>query len=279
MTETLATHLAVIGGGPGGYAAAFLAADRGVATVLIDAAAKPGGTCLHAGCIPSKALLHVAQVIRSAADAAAFGVRFAPPEIDVAQLRDKISAIVDSLATNLVELCRKRGIRHIAGRASFVDANTVEVDSGLRVRFRNALIATGSTPMTTAAFALRSPRVLDSTSALALDSIPRSLLVIGGGYIGLELGSVYAALGSEVTVVELTGGLLPGVDRDLVQPLLARLSKQFRQIHLNTKVTELTETARGIEATFEGEVAEKKAAFDKVLVAIGRRPNSGNLGL
>jgi dihydrolipoamide dehydrogenase len=279
MPDLIQTDLVVLGGGPGGYAAAFLAADRGIATTMIDAAVKPGGTCLYIGCIPSKALLHVAQVIRTAQDAAQFGLKFAPPEIDLAALRAKGNKIVDTMASHLLELSKKRDIRYIPGRGTFLDANTIQVDKGPQVRFQHAIIATGSHPTKIPALDIGSPRVMDSTSALALENIPKSLLVIGGGYIGLEMGTVYAALGSKVTVVELTPTLLPGVDADLVQPLQARLKTQFDNIFLSTKVVKIAEAKGGIQVTFEGEVAEKQATFEKVLVAVGRRPSSANLGL
>jgi dihydrolipoyl dehydrogenase len=278
MPETIQTDLVVLGGGPGGYAAAFLAADRGIPTTMIDAAAKPGGTCLHVGCIPSKTLLHVAHEIHAAQDAAQFGVKFAPPEIDLATLRAKGLKIVDTMASSLLELCKKREVRHIAARGAFTDANTIQVDNGQQVKFQHAIIATGSLPTKIPAFDIGSPRVLDSTSALAIESIPKTLLVVGGGYIGLELGSVYAALGSKVTVVELTPSLLPGVDPDLVQPLFARLKTQFANIFLNTKVAKIADAKTGIQVTLEGDVPDKQAVFEKVLVAVGRKPNSAGFG-
>ncbi len=279
MPETINTDLVVLGGGPGGYAAAFLAADRGIKTTMIDAAAKPGGTCLHVGCIPSKTLLHVADVIHGAKDAAQFGLKFQPPEIDLAALRAKGKKIVDTMATHLLELCKRREVRHIGARAIFLDAHTLQVDDGAQVKFQHAIVATGSVPAKIPLFEIGSPRIMDSTSALALESVPKTLLVVGGGYIGLELGSVYAALGSEVTVVEMTPSLLPGVDPDLVQPLQARLKDQFKNIFLSTKVTRVEEAKGGIKATLEGEVPEKQMTFEKVLVAVGRKPNSSGFGL
>jgi dihydrolipoamide dehydrogenase len=280
MPESIQTDLVVLGGGPGGYAAAFLAADRGMQTTLIDAAPKPGGTCLHIGCIPSKTLLHVAGVIHQAHDAADFGLKFAKPEIDLAKLRAKGDKIIDLNASHLLDLCKRRGVTHISARGVFTDANTIQVEKGPTVHFKNAIIATGSLPVRPAAFFdLGSPRILDSTAALALADVPKSLLVVGGGYIGLELGTVYAALGSQVTVVEMMGSLLPGVDADLVQPLAGRLKNKFKAIYLNTKVAKVEEAKGGIRAVFEGQAPEKDAVFDKVLVAIGRRPNSANLGL
>lgn len=289
MTDSQTTDLLVLGGGPGGYAAAFLAADRGVKTTLIDAANKLGGTCLHVGCIPSKTLLHVADVLHSARDAADFGLKYAPPEIDLAKLRAKGNKIIDTMSSSLVDGCKKRGITHVAGRGAFVDANTVQVhpsptgraDGGegtTTVKFKNCILAVGSVPTKLPMFDIGSKRVMDSTAALALESIPKTLLVVGGGYIGLELGTVYAALGSTVTVVEMTPNLLPGVDPDLVRPLHAKLRANFDKIYLEAKVTKIEETRDGIKAHFEG-ADIKDAIFEKVLVAVGRKPNTGNCGL
>jgi dihydrolipoamide dehydrogenase len=280
MAETQETDLAVIGAGPGGYAAAFLAADKGMQVTLVDPGPKPGGVCLHRGCIPSKALLHAASLITEARDAASWGVKFAPPQIDAEMLRARKDKIVDTLASHLAELCKRRKVTWIAARARFADAGTLQLDNGAQLRFKNAIIATGSLPAKLPALSLDSPRVLDSTSALKLDTVPASLLVVGGGYIGLELGTVYAALGTKVTVVELTGSLLPGVDADLVKPLHERLKSLFHQIHLNAKVVKIAEVKDGIRATLEGEeITEKEAVFERVLVAVGRKPNSKDLGL
>jgi dihydrolipoamide dehydrogenase len=280
MPDTIETDLVVLGGGPGGYAAAFLAADKGIQTTLIDAASKPGGTCLHVGCIPSKALLHAAGVIHQARDAADFGLKFPRPEIDLAKLRAKTAKIIDMNASHLLELCKRRGVRHIPARGLFTDANTIQVEKGATVRFKNAIIATGSLPARPGMFFdLKSPRILDSTGALAIDEVPKTLLVIGGGYIGLEMGTVYAALGSAVTVVEMMESLLPGVDSDLVQPLAARLKNEFKAIYLKTKVAKVEDAKAGIKASFEGEGTPKDGVFDKVLVSVGRRPNSASLGL
>ncbi len=280
MAETVEAQLVVLGAGPGGYAAAFLAADRGLQVTLIDAGPKPGGSCLHVGCIPSKALLHAAKLITDAREAESWGVRFAAPQIDVGTLRARKEKIVDTLANALVKSCKDRKVTYIQTRAVFDDPKTLRLDSGGSVRFENCIVATGSSPTRLPAFNLKSPRVLDSTGALQLDDVPASLLVVGGGYIGLEMGTVYAALGTKVTVVELTGSLLPGVDPDLVRPLAGRLGSLFSKIHLDTKVTKIEETSDGIRATLEGEgVKEPQATFAKVLVSVGRRPNSRDLGL
>jgi dihydrolipoamide dehydrogenase len=280
MADTIETDLAVIGAGPGGYAAAFLAADKGLRVVMINAAELPGGACLHVGCIPSKALLHVARLITDAHDAKSFGVQFGKPQVDVAALRGAEFKIVDTLARNLAELCKRRKVDYIKGRATFESSNTLRIEGGSSVRFKHCVLATGSSPTRVPSLALDDPRVMDSTAALRHDDVPGSLLVVGGGYIGLELGTVYAALGSKVTVVELTDGLLPGVDRDLVRPLQTRLATQFEKIYLGTKVVKIEATAKGIRAQLEGEeVTDKEPMFDRVLVAVGRKPNTRDLGL
>jgi dihydrolipoamide dehydrogenase len=280
MPEVIETQLAVLGGGPGGYAAAFLAADKGLKVALIDARSRPGGTCLHVGCIPSKALLHTAKLITEARDAAHFGVKFGDPKIDVAAVRTAAQKIVDKMSGNLASLAKARKVTYVEGRGRFTDPNTIEVEGGKQVKFQHCIIATGSVPARPAVFNLPSPRVMDSTGALSLEELPKRLLVIGGGYIGLEMGYVYAALGSKVTVVEMLDGLLPGADRDLVAPLHKRLEGLFEKIYLKTKVTKIEETPKGIKASLEGpEVEDKEPVFDRVLVSIGRRPNSGEIGL
>ena len=280
MAEILESELVIIGAGPGGYAAAFLAADKGMKVTLIDAGEKPGGTCLHVGCIPSKALLHTAKLITDARDAAQFGVRFEPPKIDIAGVRGQWQKVVGTLSTNLLGLCKARKVEFVHARARFADSRTLQLDDGRRIAFRNCILATGSVPVKPPSLALDSPRVMDSTAALRLDELPKTLLVVGGGYIGLELGYVYAALGSQVTVVELTPSLLPGVDSDLIQPLQKRLKGLFHKIYLNTKVARLAESPKGIQVVLEGEdVEEKEPTFDRVLIAVGRRPNTRDLGL
>jgi dihydrolipoamide dehydrogenase len=280
MADAAESDLIVLGAGPGGYAAAFLAADKGMHVTLLDGSEKPGGTCLHVGCIPSKALLHAAKLITDARDASQWGVQFAPPKIDLATLRTQTAKVVDTLAKNLLELCKRRKVEYVRSRATFEDSHTLRLEDGSHRSFKHCIVAVGSSPTRLPALSLDSPRVMDSTAALRLEDVPKSLLVVGGGYIGLELGNVYAALGSKVTVVELTEGLLPGVDRDLVRPLQARLAPLFHKIYLKTKVVQLADTGSGIRATLEGaEVDEKEPTFDRVLVAVGRRPNSRGLGL
>jgi dihydrolipoamide dehydrogenase len=277
------TDLIVLGGGPGGYPAAFDAADHGKKVVLIDEGAKPGGVCLNRGCIPSKALLHVARLINETKEATEWGLVFSKPKIDLNKLRDWKNGVIGKMAGGITELCRARGVTLIQGRGGFLDDHTLEVKKADgktdTVRFENCILATGSIPAMPPAFNIGDPRVMDSTGALDLADIPGSLLVVGGGYIGLEMGCVYAALGSKVTVVELTPGLLPGADRDLVRPLQKRLEHQFAAIHLNTKVESLQASRGGIVAMLAGEGVEPKQTFDRVLIAIGRRPNSKGFGL
>ncbi len=249
MPDTIDTQLVVLGAGPGGYAAAFLAADRGLEVTLIDPTDRPGGTCLHVGCIPSKALLHAAKVITDAREAGQVGIKFAPPQIDINGVRGHSRKVVDTLSGNLANLAKKRKVDYVRGRGRLVDGRSVEVEGGALYRFEHCIIATGSTPAIPASLNLDSPRVMDSTGALRLEEVPPRLLVVGGGYIGLEMGYVYAALGSKVTVVEMTDGLLPGVDRDLVAPLYKRLEGMFEKIHLNTKVARLEEARGGIRAS------------------------------
>jgi dihydrolipoamide dehydrogenase len=278
------TQVAVIGGGPGGYAAAFLAADLGLQVMLIDQEPNPGGVCLYRGCIPSKALLHVAKVLTETRQAAAWGITFGEPTIDLGKLVSWKESVVHKLTGGLGDLCKRRRVAFLQGRATLQDAQTLFVHtiqgSEEAVRFEHAILATGSRPTLLPDLLLESPRVLTSTTALELHDIPQNLLVIGGGYIGLELGTVYAALGTQVTVAELTGGLLPGVDRDLVSILSKRLEGELQAILLNTKVVALEEESEGVRVTFEGsEVQARQQVFEKVLVAVGRTPNSSGLGL
>lgn len=282
--NTNATQLAVIGGGPGGYAAAFLAAELGMQVTLIDLEPNPGGVCLYRGCIPSKALLHVAKLLSEAQEAAAWGVEFAPPRIDLDRLRAWKDGVVEKMTGGLGQLGRQRKVNYIQGRATFLNATSVRIeraDGALeQLTFEHAILATGSRPATLAHIAPDSPRVMDSTGALALEEAPASLLVVGGGYIGLEMGSVYAALGSQVSVVEMTGGLLPGADRDLVRVLAKRLGERFEAVMLNTTVSAMEAEDSGIRVKFEGSGATlPERVYDKVLVAVGRKPNSDGLGL
>jgi dihydrolipoamide dehydrogenase len=280
--EKKTTGVAVIGGGPGGYPAAFLASDLGMDVTLIDMEPNPGGVCLYRGCIPSKALLHVARVIAEARHASRWGIEFPEPTVDIDRLREWKNSVVRKLTGGLGQLTKKRGINYIQGRASFLNPNTlrIEKDGGkeLLLGFSHAVIATGSRPALLPDISIDSPRIMDSTDALELPDIPRTMLVVGGGYIGLELGSVYATLGTRVTVVEMTSGLMPGVDRDLVSVLSRRLERLFDGIVLNTKVVDMREEREGIRVRFEGTSKEERV-FDRVLISVGRVPNSTNLGL
>jgi len=280
------TQLAIIGGGPGGYAAAFLAADLGMEVTLVEMEPRLGGVCLLRGCIPSKALLHVAKVLAEAKHLADWGVTFADPTIDVDGVRARKDKVIATLSGGLSQLAKRRKVRVVQARAVFessnalrlhpVDGKPLEDD---RLEFDHCIVATGSVPTTIPPLDVASPRVMNSTGALDLPDVPRSLLVIGGGYIGLELGTVYAAMGSRVSVVEMTDGLLPGADRDLVKPLAKRLQTDFEAIWLNTKVASLVEKGSAIEVTLEGDVDKKTQTFDRVLVSVGRRPVTAGLDL
>jgi len=278
------TQLAVIGAGPGGYPAAFLAADLGLEVTMIDPEDNPGGVCLYRGCIPSKALLHSAKVISEAKHSKNLGITFSKPKIDLDKLRDWKNTVVEKLVGGLGILSRQRKITYIQGRAKFVDSETLEIKKTdgeiMQLKFEHAVIATGSRPAQIPGFPNDSPHLLNSTSALDLPEIPKTMLVVGGGYIGLELGTVYAALGTKVSVVEMTSGLMQGADRDLVRVLQKSSEKNYESIMLDTKVLDMKETTKGIKVTFEGEgLEEKELNFDKVLVSVGRKPNSENLGL
>jgi dihydrolipoamide dehydrogenase len=277
------TQLAVIGAGPGGYAAAFMAADLGLGVVLIDRDENPGGVCLYRGCIPSKALLHVARVIEESKQAAEWGVTFPEPRLDLERIRGWKTEVVEKLTGGLGELARRRKVRYLRGTARFASPETLEVQGGdggrETVKFEHAIIASGSRPATIPGLPEGSARVWDSTAALSIPEVPKRLLVVGGGYIGLELGSVYAALGSAVTVVEMLGSLLPGVDGDLVRPLARKLEGILAGIHLETKVARVTEKKNGLRVELEGTGADASGDYEAVLVAVGRRPVTDGLGL
>jgi dihydrolipoamide dehydrogenase len=285
------TQVAVLGAGPGGYAAAFYAADLGMQVTLVDEEKNPGGVCLYRGCIPSKALLHVAKVIDEARHASNWGVSFTEPTIDIDRLRSFKQGVVDKLTGGLGSVAKMRKVHFIQGRATLTGPHSMTIagaDGARDLQFEHLILATGSSPTKIPSLALDSPRMLDSTSALDLPDVPKSLLVVGGGYIGLELGSVYATLGSKVSVVEMTGGLLPGADRDLVTILEKRLKGLFANIMVNTKVVKVAEDKKGIRVTFESvspdgrggpSAPPKEEVFDRVLVSIGRRPNSKVPGL
>jgi dihydrolipoamide dehydrogenase len=276
-------RIAVIGAGPGGYAAAFYAADLGMEVTLVDEEKNPGGVCLYRGCIPSKALLHVAKVLDEASHASAWGVDFGTAKIDVDKLRAYRERVVEKLTSGTGQVAKLRRVTYLQGRATLTGAKSVSValagGGEQQVEVDAIILATGSHPTRIPSLSLDSPRVLDSTGALDLPAIPKTMLVVGGGYIGLELGSVYAALGTKVSVVEMMPGLLPGADRDLVKYLAQRVEQTFDKVMLSTKVTSMTEGKKGITVHFEGEGAPEKQTYDYVLVAIGRRPNSKVPGL
>jgi len=276
-------RVVVVGGGPGGYAAAFHANDLGLDVTLVDMEKNPGGVCLFRGCIPSKALLHVAKILSESREAKELGIEFASPQIHLDKVRAWKNKVVNQLTGGLGQLCKQRKMNFIQGQSTFVNSNSVKIrkadGSDQILSFDYAVLATGSLPITLP-FAPKSPRVLDSTTALDITDIPPRLLVVGGGYIGLELGTVYYELGSKISVVEMTPGLLPGCDRDLTNILEKRIVRLFEAIKLNTKVVKMEETTQGIAVTFEeanGKTSQE--VYDKVLVAVGRRSNSKNLGL
>jgi len=279
---TIKTQVAVVGGGPGGYAAAFRAADLGLDVTLIDLDERLGGVCLLRGCIPSKTLLYLTTLIYDARRSEAMGIRFGEPQIDLARVREWKDKVVDRLTNGLVTLSNKRDVQRLQGRAVFESSSALRV-SGLQathVEFEHAILATGShpTPLPGVEFH-EGGRVMDSTGALDLVDIPNRLLVVGAGYVGMELGSAYAMLGSRVTVVEQAAELLPGADRDLVRPLQRRAKEIFGEIYLKASVSELSEQDGEVKATLAGDVDQTEKTFDRVLVAIGRRPNSADIGL
>jgi len=276
-------QLVVVGAGPGGYAAAFLAADLGLTTALVDPEPNPGGVCVYRGCIPSKALLHVAKLLDESRHAKAWGIDFGEPAIDLDKLRAFKDNVVKKNTGGTGQLVKVRKVKYLQGWAEIVDAHNLKVKLAAggeeQVQFEHAILATGSTPAIPPMLKVDDKRVMDSTIALEMPDIPKSLLVVGGGYIGLELGSVYAALGSAVTVVEMTPGLLPGADRDLVDVLAKRVGQVMKSVLLETKVVQVKPEAKGVRVTLEGNVDPKEQVFDRVLVSVGRRPNSKIPGL
>ena len=275
--------LVVLGGGPGGYAAAFLAADLGMPVALVERDERLGGTCLLRGCIPSKALLHVGRVLAESREMEDWGIHFQKPTLDLAALRARKEKVIATLTGGLATLARRRNVTVVRGNARFTGSGTLEVTEPTggttTLTFDHCVLASGSRPARIPAFDIGSERVMDSTGALELRDVPETLLVVGGGYIGLEMGTVYAELGSKVSVVELTDTLLPGADRDLVKPLQQRLEKLFAAIHLRTKVARLEDTGAAVRVHFEGPDGPFTQEFSRVLVAVGRRPNSDGLGL
>lgn len=282
-TSSKDTQLVVIGGGPGGYTAAFYAADTGMDVTLVDLDVNPGGVCLFRGCIPSKALLHAAKILSEAQEAQHFGIDFGRPKIDIDKLRNWKNEVVTKLTSGLGQLSKQRKVKYIQGYAKFIDSNTISIEKkdGTKqtLTFENAILCTGSRPIKLP-FAPNSPRIMDSTSALDIESIPKTMLLVGGGYIGLELGTVYAGMGTDVEVVEMLPSIIAGADRDIAAVLEKRLKVVFKNIMVATKVTKMEETSAGVKVTFEdkdGKTFSKE--YEKILVAIGRRPNTENLGL
>jgi len=276
------TELLVIGSGPGGYAAAFRAADLGLDVTMVDTAPRPGGVCLFQGCIPSKTFLFLSELIFDAARAASMGVSFGPPRIDLAGLRRWKTDVIEKMAAGLVSLAKRRGVQLVKGRAEFESSQSVRLHDAeiSRIRFRHAIVATGSRPRPFPGHEFRAgSRIMSSNGALALADVPESLLILGGGYVGLELGTVYAALGSRVSLAEMQKRLLPGVDPDLVAPLQRRLDAVFADIWLGTRVQRVAEDENGVTVGFEGAGVPAEKRFERVLVAIGRKPATQTLGL
>lgn len=279
--EEMRAQVLVIGAGPGGYTAAFRAADLGQSVVLVERWPNLGGVCLNVGCIPSKALLHAAKVIDESHAMAAHGISFTAPQIDIDKLRDWKDGVVKRLTGGLTGLAKQRKVTVVTGEARFVSPNQVAVEHEGQTRiigFDHAIIAAGSEPVQMPFIPHDDPRVIDSTGALELDGVPARLLVIGGGIIGLEMATVYHALGSKVTIVELMDQIIPGADKDMVTPLMKRISKQYEAIHLKAKVTAVAATPEGLKVSFEGGTAPASDTFDKVLVSVGRRPNGKRIG-
>ena len=276
------TEVLVIGAGPGGYAAAFRAADLGMEVALVDVEERPGGVCLLRGCIPSKALLFLADLLHDSRRVEEMGIKFTEPQIDVDRIREWKDGVVDELTAGLATLCKKRGVQFIRGRAAFESSSEVRLQDSdtSRIKFRQVILATGSHPRPFPDIPFeKGSRIMDSAGALELPDVPESLLIIGGGYVGLEMGTVYAALGTEVTVAVRSERLLREADPDLVEPLLKKLKATFKNIHFNTSVASIKEKEKTVEVKLEGEADKAEQSFARVLVAIGRKPNSQGIGL
>ncbi|HKY09162.1 MAG TPA: dihydrolipoyl dehydrogenase [Candidatus Binatia bacterium] len=280
--EPISTEIVVLGAGPGGYAAAFYAADKGKKVILVEQNPRLGGICLNVGCIPSKALLHAAEILREARDSAHRGIEFSPPKIDIDKLRAWKESILDKLGHGIATLAKQRGVQVVHGRGHFEDSQTlrVETSEGQKfIRYEKAVIAVGSKPAMPSAFDLGNKRVMTSTEALALPDVPQDLLVVGGGYIGMELGTVYAALGSNVVVLEALPSILTGVDADLARPVARAAQKAFKEIRVNTKVQKMATAGKQIKVTLEMDKQVREELYDRVLVSVGRTPNLADLGL
>ncbi len=290
MSQTIETQIEagdmhaevlVLGAGPGGYTAAFRAADLGKQVVLVERHASLGGVCLNVGCIPSKALLHVARVINEAADVSQHGVTFAKPQIDIDQIRSWKDGVVAKLTGGLKQLAKQRKVQVVQGEAKFATPNSLVVataEGSKTITFGHAIIAAGSSAARIPGLPYDDPRLIDSTGALQLRDVPQRMLIVGGGIIGLEMATVYDALGSKISVVEMADGLIPGADRDLVKPLHKRIEKRYEAIYLKTKISKIEAQKNGLKVTFEGEQAPEPQLYDRVLLAVGRRPNGRDIG-
>jgi dihydrolipoamide dehydrogenase len=280
--EPSKTEIVVLGAGPGGYAAAFYAADRGKKVTLVEQNPRLGGVCLNAGCIPSKALLHATEILREAKDSAARGIEFGAPKIDLDKLRGWKESILDKLGQGIKGLAQKRGVQMVHGRGHFEDSQTLRVetaDGQKFIAYDSAIIAVGSKATLPSAFDLGNKRIMTSTEALEIQDVPGDLLVVGGGYIGMELGTVYAALGSKVVVLEVLPSILTGVDPDLVRPVSRFAQKAFKEIRVNTKVLKMATAGKRIKVTIQLAGEQREELYDRVLVSVGRVPNIGNIGL
>jgi dihydrolipoamide dehydrogenase len=280
--EPIKTEIVVLGAGPGGYAAAFYAADRGKKVLLVDRGERLGGVCLNAGCIPSKALLHATEVIRQAEESNNRGIGFGTPKVNLDKLRAWKNSVLEKLGQGLGMLAQKRGVELLRGKGHFEDSQTLRVETAGGQKFINyqtAIVAVGSRPAVPAAFDLGNKRVMTSTEALEIEEIPKSLLVVGGGYIGMELGTVYATLGSEVVLTEALSTILLGVDSDLARPVMRYAEKAFKEVRLNTKVVKLATSGKQIKVTLGVDGQQREELYDRVLVSVGRVPNCKNLGL
>jgi dihydrolipoamide dehydrogenase len=280
--EPITTEILVLGAGPGGYAAAFYAADRGKKVILVEQNARLGGVCLNCGCIPSKALLHATEILRELKDSAARGIEFGPPTVDLGKLRAWKDSILDKLGQGIKMLGQKREVQLIHGRGHFEDSQTLRVETSEGQKFisyQKAIIAVGSKPALPSAFDLGNPRVMTSTEALEIPEVPENLLVIGGGYIGMELGTVYATLGSSVVVLEALPSILTGVDADLARPVARYAQKAFKEVRLNTKVVKMATVGKQIKVTLQIDKEARDELYDRVLVSVGRVPNYADLGL
>jgi dihydrolipoamide dehydrogenase len=280
--DPIKTEIVVVGAGPGGYSAAFYAADRGKKVILVDREKRLGGVCLNFGCIPSKALLHATELIREAEASNERGISFGQPKTNLGKLRSWKNSVVEKLAQGLSGLCKKRGVEFLQGRGHFEDSRTLRVETSEGQKFiayEKAIIAVGSKAAVPSAFDLGNKRVMTSTEALEIEEIPKNLLVVGGGYIGMELGTVYATLGSSVVLTEALSSMLVGVDADLVRPVMRYAEKAFKEVRLNTKVVKMATSGKQIKVVLSAEGKQKEEMYDRVLVSVGRVPNCKDLGL